>query len=195
MAGILDALQEWPVAFLDTETTGLGARDRIVEIAIRTVDPSGETRDWESLVRSPVPIPGDAERIHGISNEMIGAARSWWELEGTVRSLLEGRVVVAHSARFDATMIGKEWGQHPPPCAWLCSLTLAKKILPGLLSYSLGNLLRALGVEPEGPAHRAAGDVAALATLWRILGDRGLGRESLASLISASGTRQFNGMV
>ncbi|MET4696922.1 3'-5' exonuclease [Endozoicomonas lisbonensis] len=63
---------------LDTETTGLGAADVIVEIAIIRAD-TGETL-MNSLVQPTMPITQGAMDIHGITEEMVANAPSWKDL-------------------------------------------------------------------------------------------------------------------
>ena len=72
--------------YLDTETTGLGQRDEIVEIAI--LDPLGKMV-IDTLVRPSKPIPQDAVAIHGITNAMVSAAPTWnsiWPEVATVKN-------------------------------------------------------------------------------------------------------------
>ena len=72
--------------YLDTETTGLGQRDEIVEIAI--LDPPGKMV-IDTLVRPSKPIPQDAVAIHGITNAMVSVAPTWnsiWPEVATVKN-------------------------------------------------------------------------------------------------------------
>lgn len=54
--------------FLDTETTGLGCSDEIVELSV--IDARGDVL-IDTLIKPVQPISPDAEAIHGISNEMV----------------------------------------------------------------------------------------------------------------------------
>jgi len=76
--------------YLDTETTGLGPTDQVVEIAI--LDPEGDPL-VESLVRPTINIPPDAVAIHGITDEMVREAPSWPALWPTISPILKGREV------------------------------------------------------------------------------------------------------
>ncbi len=88
--------------YLDTETTGLGPSDEIVEISI--VDHDGSIL-LETLVRPSRPIPAVATGIHGITNEEVQSARPWPIVWTDVRPLLQGRVVVIYNAEFDLRMM------------------------------------------------------------------------------------------
>ena len=58
---------EKPLAFFDLESTGVNvATDRIVEISILKVLPSGEKESLTKRVNPQVPIPIEASEVHGI---------------------------------------------------------------------------------------------------------------------------------
>lgn len=61
---------------LDTETTGLGDDDEIVEIAI--INQDGDVL-IDTLVKPLKPVPDDVVKIHGISNAMLKDA-PWWDV-------------------------------------------------------------------------------------------------------------------
>ncbi len=145
--------------FLDTETTGLGADDEIVEIAI--IDADGAVL-LDTLVRPLNPITPDTTAVNGITNEMLAGAPAWAEIGPQVASLIGGRVVVAHSAEFDERMIVQTCVRHgvaqPVGVEWRCTKL-------GLADANNGKpprLARAaeiVGAElPEGTAHRARHD-------------------------------------
>jgi len=153
-------------AALDVETTGLDAfRDRVIEIGIVlfSYDSEGalvEERAWDSLVNPGTPIPASATAIHGITDLDISAAPFFEELLAELASLLEGRVMVAHNAPFDAGFIAEEFlraGRQAPLSEIADSLILLRLAVPNLLSYSLGKAAYVLGVE-TGTSHRALDD-------------------------------------
>ncbi len=95
-------LQNNPV-FLDTETTGLGQKDEIVEIAV--IDHQGTTL-IDSLIKPSRPIPADATRVHWITDEMVQKAPAWPILWTTqIRPILNNRIIVAYNSDFDKSMI------------------------------------------------------------------------------------------
>jgi DNA polymerase-3 subunit epsilon len=96
------ALSARPV-YLDTETTGLDAKDEIVEISI--VDENGSIL-LEKYVQPKQPIPSEATRIHGITDKDVKGAMQWPILWQTVvRPLLAGRLIVMYNADFDVRMM------------------------------------------------------------------------------------------
>ncbi len=88
--------------FFDTETTGLGRSDEIVEVGI--VDTEGKTL-LQSLVRPVGRIPVEASAVHGITNEMVRGAPTWESVWREVRDLFEGRTVGIFNAEFDLRMM------------------------------------------------------------------------------------------
>jgi DNA polymerase III epsilon subunit-like protein len=88
--------------YLDTETTGRERYSEIIEICI--IDDLGQVV-FESLVKPSRPIPQEAIRIHGITNEMVKDASSWMVVWPQVHDILAGRHVGIYNADFDLQMI------------------------------------------------------------------------------------------
>ena len=88
--------------FLDTETTGFAPDDVVIEIGV--VDKSGQPL-YQSLVKSPIPVPQSAINIHHISEDMLTDAPSWKEAWEELYPVLEGRFIGAYNADFDLRMI------------------------------------------------------------------------------------------
>jgi DNA polymerase III subunit epsilon len=88
--------------YLDTETTGMGDQDEIVEVCI--VEHDG-TVLLESLVKSSQPIPPQASRIHGITAAMVADAPAWHALWPDIREILANRPVGIYNAEFDLRLM------------------------------------------------------------------------------------------
>ena len=95
--------------FLDTETTGLHNSAEIVEISI--VDYHGSVL-LDTLVKPLHSIPWDVIRVHGITDEMVDGAPSWYEVWPQVEKVLEGRYVGIYNADFDIRMMKQSHGLH-----------------------------------------------------------------------------------
>jgi len=90
-----------PLAFVDLETTGTTSSvDRITEVGIILVD-SSDIQEWSSLVNPETRISGFIERLTGITNEMVAEAPTFADIAQQVFRMLEGRLFIAHNARFD----------------------------------------------------------------------------------------------
>lgn len=95
--------------FFDTETTGLGPTDEIVEVGI--VDAEGRTL-LQGLVRPVSRIPSDVVAVHGITNDMVRDAPTWQEIWHRVKTLFTGRPVGIFNAEFDLRMMRQSHERH-----------------------------------------------------------------------------------
>ena len=89
------------VVYLDTETTGLNDAYP-VEINIRSRH--GSTI-FDSLVKPPVPCEAGAERVHGITKEMLQDAPEFPDIYPTLQRILLNKHVVIYNAPFDKSVI------------------------------------------------------------------------------------------
>lgn len=88
---------------LDTETTGLGHRGEIVEIAI--IDTVGQPL-LDTLVKPTIPIPAEATAIHGIGDGDVASAPAWPEVAPAVFSCLRNASQIAiYNAAYDRRLI------------------------------------------------------------------------------------------
>ena len=164
----LDACR-WAV--VDVETTGVRAfrGDRIMEIAVVMLD---GTIAFHSLVNPGIPIPQFIAGLTGIDARMVREAPPFEAIVDQLLAALEGCVFVAHNARFDwafvTTEIERATGlllQGPR----VCTVRLARKLLPDLPRRNLDTVSYHFGIEIEG-RHRATGDaVAAAKCLGKLL--------------------------
>ncbi|WP_165391522.1 3'-5' exonuclease [Fluviicoccus keumensis] len=113
------------VLYLDTETTGLDEGAEIIEIAI--LDVTGNVL-LDSLVKPTSPISDAASKVHGIMMPMLDDAPSWKQLACKVKTLLDGQIVVAHNAEFDARMILQSCLKYgvtgPANVQWICTMKI-----------------------------------------------------------------------
>lgn len=150
-------------AIVDLETTGGSAlHDRIVEIGVVLMDDGVETGRFQSLVNPGVPIPWSVSQIHGITNEEVEDAPSFDALTDQILALTEDRIFVAHNVNFDYGFLKEEFKRLGQVFdrKKICSVRLAKKLLPELRSHSLKNLCLFFGIRNER-AHRALQDAVA----------------------------------
>lgn len=90
---------DWVI--LDTETTGLGPRDEIIQIAIMT--PEGRVL-LDTLIRPTQPISPAASAIHGISDSDVLSAPTYKEICSQIEKCLEGKTVVIYNAEYDVRL-------------------------------------------------------------------------------------------
>ncbi len=96
------AVLELQPIFLDTETTGTGQIDRIIQVGI--VNAKGETL-FESLVNPGMLIPSESSAVNGITNEMVLNAPVWTQIWPDVEAILRGRVIGIYNADFDLRLL------------------------------------------------------------------------------------------
>ncbi|SRR6266849_8951455 len=88
--------------FLDTETTGLGSSDQIIEIAV--INAAGSAL-CDGLLRPTYPIGKGAMAVHRITEEMVSKAPTFAEAWPDIERVIDGRKIIAWNAAFDARMI------------------------------------------------------------------------------------------
>ncbi|MEU5399236.1 DEDDh family exonuclease [Streptomyces sp. NPDC005963] len=168
------AATTWPTAYpqgyavVDVETTGLARDDRIVSAAVYRLDTRGDVQDhWYTLV-NPERDPGPVW-IHGLTSEVLEGAPLFGEIVDAFSERLDGRVLVAHNALFDWSMISREYaraGRTAPVQQRLCTIALAKELRLPLTNHKLESLAAHFGVVQQR-AHHALDDARVLAEAFR----------------------------
>ncbi len=158
-------------AIIDVETTGGGiAGNRITEICIALMK-NGEVVDkYTTLINPERNIPQHITALTGIDNDMVVNAPRFFEVAEEIEEFTKDAIFVAHNVSFDYNVIRGEFrllGQHYNRKK-LCTVRLSRKLIPGLLSYSLGRLCTSINI-PHLNRHRAEGDVDATVILFQRL--------------------------
>ncbi len=171
------------LAFVDIETTGSHFdRDRITEIGIKTLE-NGEVQTWESLINPRVFIPQNIQKLTGISPEMVAKQPCFSELAQELKNELEGKIFVAHNARFDYGFIKasfKRLGIDFKPKV-LCTVKLSRLLFPDQARHNLDTIISTHGLKVSA-RHRALGDADLLLQFWRVCESR-FGRQRLNELV------------
>ena len=157
-----------PLVFLDVETTGMNpVYDRVTEIGLIEVEPGGRTLEWSTLVNPGIRIPPTVQTITGITDAMVALAPAFGEIAQPLLARLEGKLLVAHNARFDYGFLRNEFHRagHRYASRVLCTVKLSRKLYPQESRHNLDALMTRHGVECEA-RHRALGDARAI---WRLL--------------------------
>ncbi len=169
-------LSEIPIVILDTETTGLNPAmgHRVVEIGLVRLENWQVVAEINQLIQPGRRMDVKASAVNGITDGDLKAQPTFAQVVDDLLVLLEGALIVAHNAAFDASFLGQELfitgkavdPQRPSlPNPWLCTLTLARSYFH-FSSNSLSNIARALNVR-MGQAHRALNDVYMTAEILR----------------------------
>jgi DNA polymerase-3 subunit epsilon len=156
-----------PIVFIDLETTGANfERDRILEIGLVELSESGGS-EWSTLVSSEIPISDFITSLTGIDDQMVVDAPIFSEIADELRDRLNGKLLVAHNARFDYgflkaefSRIGIEFRSNV-----LCTVKLSRKLSPKAHRHNLDTLIERYAI-PVGARHRALADAQVLWHLW-----------------------------
>ena len=169
------------LVFLDLETTGATASfDRITEIGLIEVERGSLVGEWSTLINPQARIPPFIEALTGISNDMVALAPTFAEVAPGLKARLEGKLLVAHNARFDYGFLKQEFRRLDMKFASdvVCTVKLSRKLFPGHARHNLDSLMERHGVAC-GARHRALGDARVLWELAQIWRDE-LGDDALA---------------
>ncbi|MBV6404890.1 MAG: 3'-5' exonuclease [Flavobacteriales bacterium] len=169
-------------AVVDVETTmGDPTRGRIMEMALVLVNEDGPVA-WSALVDPGVPVPPFARMLTGLSARALRHAPRFHRLVPRLLLLTEGRVMVAHNARYDMAALSAECARagvtFERPA--LCTERLSRQLVPQLTHHNLGEMCRYFGIPFTG-RHRALNDARATAALLeRLIDGFGVERVSMA---------------
>jgi DNA polymerase-3 subunit epsilon len=107
--------------------------------------------------------------IHGLTSEALEGAPLFPEIAEEFAARLDGRVLVAHNAVFDWSMIAREYARaerEAPVRQRLCTIALSKELGLPLANHKLESLAAHFGVVQQR-AHHALDDARVLAEAFR----------------------------
>lgn len=157
-------------AIIDIETCGGrfdARRGRIIEICVLKHDGLSVVEKFSTLINPECYITPQFTKISGITNEMVSEAPKFYEVAKQIIEITSGCIFVAHNVQFDYGFVREEFAAlgYTFKRDTLCTVRLSRKLIPGFVSYSLGNLCAQLGIEIEN-RHRAEGDAVATSILF-----------------------------
>jgi len=179
-------------AILDIETTGGKYNEEgITEIAIYRFDGHKIIDQFSSLVNPERDIQPFVVNLTGINNKMLRNAPKFYEIAKRIIEITTDCTLVAHNAKFDNRILTTEFDRlgYEFDLNTLCTVELSKKLMPDLESYSLGKLVKNLGI-PITDRHRAQGDAKATVSLFKLLLAKDFKKEIVLSLIRKDPKRQ-----
>lgn len=151
----------------DLETTGLGDRDQIVQIAglrLARGRPTGER--FETLVDPGRPVPPASTAIHGITDEMLLGAPDLTSALMAFQHFCNDSVMIAHNAPFDMGFLRRAAVETDVsfPNRVLDTVLLSAMVWGQSVDHSLDALTDRLDISiPPGARHTAMGDAVATA--------------------------------
>src|SRR6185503_3706003 len=157
-----------PLVFLDLETTGCApTEDRIVDIGLVEVENGREKERWTTLVNPGSRVPAFVEALTGISTTMVADAPSFEALAPSLYRRLEGKVLVAHNARFDYGFLRNEFSRVGISyrSKVVCTARLSRALFPQHRHHNLDVLIERHDLHCSA-RHRGLGDAE---VLWELV--------------------------
>lgn len=152
---------------VDVETTGYAPdRSRVIEVSVLHGKLSdGILQQQTHLINPDIEVPANITRFTGITQAMVDAAMPASEVWQQYLPWLNQGILTAHNLDFDYSFLVAELEQldvafSRPSDEQLCTVILARQMLPDLPSRSLPNLVKHFGFN-VGKSHRAEADTLA----------------------------------
>lgn len=145
-------------------------RGHITDICILIHDGLQVVDKFTTLINPQCNITPFYAKLSGITNDMVKDAPTFPQVAKKIVEMTEGKIFVAHNVGFDYGFIKDEFAAlgYKYKRETLCTVRLARKLIPGKVSYSLGHLCDSMGIENKA-RHRAEGDAEATAILFNRL--------------------------
>lgn len=167
-----------PVAVIDVETAqGFNVSYQpVCAIAVCHIETDGTIKDsFKFFVQPPGnEISLDTTAVHGITPEMTKDAPDFKTLWPKILESIDGRVLAAHNADFDFSVIETELEKAditPPKSQYVCTLDIARALFPNFENHKLSSLTREFGIELDH--HDPASDAKATAEVLKIMMEKG----------------------
>lgn len=96
----LIASDDWII--LDTETTGLGPKDQVVEIAI--IDHLGHPL-LDQRIKPTIPIPPAATAVHGLDDAALADKPTFADIAPVIQALLHDKTIICYNLDFDFRLL------------------------------------------------------------------------------------------
>lgn len=100
-----------PLVIFDLETTGINlVNDRIVEVSYLKIYPDGKEEEYTQRINPEMPIPAEAQAVHGISDQDVANMPTFREYAKTLAKVMEGTDLGGfNSNKFDIPLLAEEF--------------------------------------------------------------------------------------
>jgi len=155
---------------LDTETTGLGEHDEIVQVGM--INGAGIVLIDNLLIKPTVPIGEGARQVHGISDKMVLDAPRFSVVWPLINSAMIGKHLVIYNADYDLRMLKQSAKALNFPIGyygdgWSCAMNRYAEFVGEWNSYHGSFRWQRL---PSGD-HSALGDCRSVLKLIKVMAD------------------------
>jgi DNA polymerase-3 subunit epsilon len=125
------------IIIFDTETTGLGKTDEIVEISlIETIEGIKTGRHLHFFINPYAQITKKAQEIHRLTKEKLSSHPRFEKIAYKIAAFIGPSMLMAHNAKFDMGMLNRGFekaGLDPYPLErFICTAKMARFLFPGV---------------------------------------------------------------
>jgi DNA polymerase-3 subunit epsilon len=155
---------EYPVVFVDIETTGGSYRNsRVLEVAAIRFENGEIVKEFSTLLDPGTRIPTVITSITGITERDIIGAPGFEEIADELLEVLDGAVFIAHNVRFDYSFLKQEFAMIGTTFLprLLCTVRLSRYLYSEQKGHSLEKLIARHSI-PVLERHRALEDARAI---------------------------------
>jgi len=155
---------EYPVVFVDIETTGGSYRNsRVLEVAAIRFENGEIVKEYSTLLNPESYIPANITSLTGISEHDIVGAPVFEDIADELLEILDGAVFVAHNVRFDYSFLKQEFANIGTAFSpkLLCTVRLSRYLYADQKGHSLEKLIARHSI-PVLDRHRALEDARAI---------------------------------
>lgn len=155
---------EYPVVFVDIETTGGSFRNsRVLEVAAIRYENGEVVREFNTLLNPESYIPPEITRLTGIRESDTTDAPTFADIAQQLAEIMNGAVFIAHNVRFDYSFLKNEFAlcsmNFSPKL--LCTVRLSRALYAAHRGHSLAKLIERHSIQVQS-RHRALDDARAI---------------------------------
>ncbi|KRM90896.1 helicase C-terminal domain-containing protein [Liquorilactobacillus cacaonum] len=160
-------------AVVDIETTGtsIDGTNRMLQFSCVFINNKKISNTFNTMINPGMPIPNEVKKLTGISENDVRHAPFFEDVVGTIYSLLQGTIFVAHNINFDYRFLNEEFlrcGYPEMDIQGIDTVQLTQIVLPTLPSYKLSYLSEYFDIKHSHP-HHADSDAFVTARLFLML--------------------------
>jgi DNA polymerase-3 subunit epsilon len=181
------------IACVDLETTGgYAARDRVIEAGVVVMEGGEVVEEYSTLVNPGVRIPFAIQEFTGITEAMVEDAPPFAAVADELAARLDGRLFVAHNARFDYGFLRSEFRRlgRRFRAPVLCTVRLSRALTPAERGHNLDAVMARHGLTCDA-RHRALGDARVVADFLSIARARWCAAELAPIVTRLTGTTRL----
>src|SRR4051794_14961470 len=108
---LLQPLRSFPIAVVDTETTGASAAfgHKIIEIGIVRIENGRTVARYEQLIDPRRRITAGVTAFTGITQDMVDGQPRFCDQFEAMLAILKGAAILGHNIRFDLSFLHAEF--------------------------------------------------------------------------------------